>query len=1111
MDFKNKILACALAASALYACQTDRIEIPPEEQFTREFIKEFGIIDPSHDWSLIKQASINVSTPSPTDIKIYTLVDGKTILLADYHDVDGSQTLTFDVIKSVDKVLVRTDNFFEEVALGSTINLSPQQKSRGSNGTDNLATIPQIKNGFFREYKFVEAFNRVLPEYGNGGRALKNHNVTADFSFVSNGQPFVFYPIYWNTGAKNTLGVYWYENGELKTQDLFNNYDLDASGNQVTNNMYRKSTQTIPDLVVTGHTPADKATEIPLKGTIEVEFNLDIKMTQWGRATLRLASNPTGSQAFLKNISASGKKATFTYEGLSPNTEYVFSIPERRFVPTAEKEGTTNYSKALSFTFTTHDTALKLVSVSPADDKASEKRTNGKSGIVTLTYNNTIEKTSSTDLPTMVSVDGKHHATVTGPEISGNTMKFQYSGAEYDTPYDFTVPEGIVHSTEDVTSSNNLRIFRFMTMVSPDKYTYNDALTNVPLITNSKNDEFTKDQNVVGTDAPFTATLTRDIGSKDKKQTKETWTFNSGFSSNYFFGIRCVDKVTPSELQPLAGGAYGSGYTLMLIKPTQSLKLTIYYGYKPNDKTDRMLFIPRIYDQTSFRIFDTSAEAPAAEGTDRDTYEYTHCSYELRANRTYLLYCPKDSRVAGFSYQTVKEIIPGTEPTYDPTITTFATSKGRSRSEETATPIYDHQMYETEQDIIDAGYSKITYADGRISSYINYVDGKGGKDNVVTHQISITLPAGRVFGFYIRNNSGAANITYSGSETPKPYYNYSMSSMNKDMDNSFFNSLMTTGDATHYANGWTKFDKIDHDVDENRKYCTSATYTVNIDGDDYRYFSFEDWLDCDFNDIVFLVDPQSDSTPIDMEVDTNPCIVAVEDMGATNESDIDFNDIVFAVEHVAGQPKAFVTMLASGGSYESQLLYNGKVVGKTGADGIGKVVAGPGMGKSLDHVNMWFDESSVKAIVNVGNGIDPGFGNLTTVEIDVDPDFSMAPRMEKDNLTSPSDNLAGFSVQVTHNEDVQTQITCPDGLGQVPQMLVIPSGWYWPKEGVAIHSAYPGGLTADGDRIASFQNWVSNQYEANETWYVNYVDANVVAHPWSGSDAARDYVRSLNP
>lgn len=1085
MKFNCKFLTGALLLASVTSCHVDEIEVPADELYTREFIKNFGVIDPQQDWSLIKQGSITLTTPTRTGVKIYAVVNGKTILAGDYADVEGTKTLTFDVPDPVEKVLVKTDGFFEEVSLGASINVAAAQPSRGISGDDRLSATPQIKNGFFREFKFVEAFNKVLPEYGEGGRALKNYNISTDFSFVSNGQPFVFYPIYWNTGAKNTLGVYWYENGELKTQDLFDNYDLDAEGKQLTNNMYCRPTQLIADLAITRHTPADKDVEVHLNGQITVEFNTDIKATQWGRATLRLSSNPSGSQAFLKTIETKGNKAIFTYAGLSPNTEYVFTIPTRCFVPATENDNSSNYSKKLSFTFTTIDTSLKLIKVSPADDKGSTMRTNGKTGTVIMTYNQNIAN-SLGELPTMISADSTHSATVKLESIVDSVLTFKYSDAQYDTPYNFHVAQGTVCAEDDAEIKCNERIFRFVTMTDPNKYVYNETYNNIIV----SNHTYSQGENIAAESDLVSIEVSRDVTPKSHK-----WEFPTDSTSvTCVAGIGLKSKSTASEENPLAGGAMESSErALMIIKPTVNMRFTAHCRVKNTS-------FPVMYDQRSFRNMTVEGTGDGKDGSN----QLRSFAFELKAGRTYTLYSVSDIRVGAFSYQTVKSVTETDEPVYDPTETIIPTAaRSRSRAGENDAPIYDIPTFNSEQDIIDAGFSKITYVEGRVSSFIDFKANRGGKDDVVTHQISITIPAGRVFGFYIRNNSGAQNLTYPSESEAKPYANYSMSSLNKDMPNSFFNSLMSTGDATNYTKGWTKFDKINHTVDAKRKYSVAATYSVDIDGKEYRYFSFEDWVDCDFNDIVFLVDPQSDDVPVvDLEVDTNPYLFAVEDLGAISTSDIDFNDIVFGVEHVTGHPHAFVTMLAAGGTLEAQVLYDGKVIGKE----IGEVVAGPGMGSTLDHVNNWFGERDHNYTINVGTGgKNPGFGNLTTVKIEVDPNMSLSVGHES-GVNGVVNNLSGFSVRVVRTDGTHTTITKPDANGQVPQMIVVPATWHWPKEGVAIHDAYPGGLTADGDRFASFQNWVTDKY-AGGNWYTGNVSTHVISHPWEGSDAAREYVR----
>ncbi len=1084
--------------ASVTSCQVDEIETPAEELYAREFIKNFGLVDPDHNWSVAKQGTVTVSPASATDVKIYAIVDGKTLLVGDYADVTGTHTLTFDVPQSVEKVLVKTDGFFEEVALGSTIDIAAASKaSRGITGNDNLPNT--IKNGFYRGFKFVEAFNSVLPEYDSDNHqnkdAMANTKVSTDFSFVSTGKPFVFYPIYWNTGAKNTLGVWWYENGELKTKDLFNNYDLDENGGQVTNNMYRKATQTVPDIAMDSHIPADKSTDVDLSGQIKITFNCDIKFTQIGRATLRLASNPTGSQAFLKKIEASGREAIFTYEGLSPNTEYIFNIPARRFVPASEPDNTTNYSKEYSFSFTTVDTNLKLTKLSPADDKTTTNRTNGKNGTVVMTYNQNIQKASD-ELPTMKSIDGTHSATVTLKSITDNVLTYEYKDAQYDQVYQFTVPQGVVCSTEDANAKSNLREFRFVTMVDPNEYTYSETCNNIIISKQS----YKENDNIAAETAPISITVFNDVTCKHMK-TKEEWpfTFNSSsFTCSNAIDIKANNKNEASEKEPFAGGPASSSNNqraIITVVPSQDMRFTAHCRIGSGNE-------PIMFDRSAYRNIHSKGVGDGVDGN----YLYRSFSFDIKKGRSYTLYSLSSMHVAAFSYQTVESVIEKDEPIYDPTETIISTgSKSRSRAGESDTPDYSTPTYNSEQEIIDAGYTKIAYPT-QSSSYIDYKEGNGGKDDVVTHQISVTLPAGRVFGFYIRNNSGAQNITYTDLNNPVAHTNYSMSSLNKEMENSFFNLLLlSTTAAPHYTEGWTKYDKITHDVPDGRKYSVGATYSVDIDGENYRYFSFEDWIDCDFNDIVFLVDPESaDDTPIvDLEVDTNPYLFAVEDLGAISTSDIDFNDIVFGVEHVAGHEHAFVTMLAAGGTLEAQLLYDGKVVGKE----IGEIMAGPGKGKTLNHVNDWFGESSHNFTINVGSGgKNPGFGNLTTVKIKLtDPNMTIAPGHES-GMTGIVDNLSGFSVRVKRDDGEYTTISKPNSEVNVPQIIVVPASWNWPRESVAISDAYPGGVSAKGDRIASFKQWVSDRYKDN--WYTEGVSTHVMSHPWEGSDAAREYVRS---
>lgn len=136
---------------------------------------------------------------------------------------------------------------------------------------------------------------------------------------------------------------------------------------------------------------------------------------------------------------------------------------------------------------------------------------------------------------------------------------------------------------------------------------------------------------------------------------------------------------------------------------------------------------------------------------------------------------------------------------------------------------------------------------------------------------TITLPAGTIFGFYIKNSVG----TY-----------FTDSSLNPSN-------------------------------------CKSVG---TIKGEDRLYLAFEDMPlngDFDFNDIVCRISPAL--TPLDTEA--AEWIVAVE---ATNnrESDFDFNDLVFKVNYVKGENFIIITPLAAGIADEIEIYLNEQRIGE---------------------------------------------------------------------------------------------------------------------------------------------------------------------------------------
>lgn len=74
------VAAALVTAGTLFtSCKVENIEIPEVEQYTREFYKQFGIVDPDHDWTTATRVKAQVSgsiANKASIISVYTAMPG---------------------------------------------------------------------------------------------------------------------------------------------------------------------------------------------------------------------------------------------------------------------------------------------------------------------------------------------------------------------------------------------------------------------------------------------------------------------------------------------------------------------------------------------------------------------------------------------------------------------------------------------------------------------------------------------------------------------------------------------------------------------------------------------------------------------------------------------------------------------------------------------------------------------------------------------------------------------------------------------------------------------------------------------------------------------------
>ncbi len=201
----NKFFVCSLvtACVVLPACTSDNIEIPKSELYAREFVKQFGVVDPNHDWTAAQHSSVTVKTDAPTDIRIIADFNGKTYRFGNYKQVTGTQTLTFDLPIGATNVAIKVNGQKHYTTVGAIVDLT--KSSRAVNMDEIEFTAKPADKYFYFDSRLLQAINTHLPEdQDNVSKVISN------FSFVSKAyEPITIYPIYWWSNSCHTLGVYW--------------------------------------------------------------------------------------------------------------------------------------------------------------------------------------------------------------------------------------------------------------------------------------------------------------------------------------------------------------------------------------------------------------------------------------------------------------------------------------------------------------------------------------------------------------------------------------------------------------------------------------------------------------------------------------------------------------------------------------------------------------------------------------------------------------------------------------------------------------------------------------------------------------------------------------
>lgn len=226
---KKIVLFMALGAMVASCSQDDNVVISDAEQYTRDFVKEFGTIDSKQDWNMVDRYSVNV-TGSANNVEIYAKVDDAYRCVGHYTSVSGSKALAFDAPKGCTDFYVYADGKGFSVSNGQSIDLNSSAVAKAPTrtyvgGTNDVVTAEEEYKTF--DYSVMTAWSDICPE---GGNNADNDKLISSYDMIAKDgkTTFTVYPIYWNTRNTHVLGIYWYDSeGNMQKQPFYQDKEGD--------------------------------------------------------------------------------------------------------------------------------------------------------------------------------------------------------------------------------------------------------------------------------------------------------------------------------------------------------------------------------------------------------------------------------------------------------------------------------------------------------------------------------------------------------------------------------------------------------------------------------------------------------------------------------------------------------------------------------------------------------------------------------------------------------------------------------------------------------------------------------------------------------------------
>ena len=200
----KKVFYLVAASMLMTSCLKDRAI----EAYNEDFVSVFGETDPLHTWKMVENQSVEVNVDKPSRVKIYVKAGNAYRLAADYENVSGTQSLSYDAPAGCEDIHVTVDGV-------------PFCEAKSRSKASKSSKVAITEKDTYKYFTYGDFYNfyyegNALPEDGDNIGKLTGLN----YKVVTDVDSYLFYPVYWGAEYYHKYGLYYYDAEGIQYEDF---------------------------------------------------------------------------------------------------------------------------------------------------------------------------------------------------------------------------------------------------------------------------------------------------------------------------------------------------------------------------------------------------------------------------------------------------------------------------------------------------------------------------------------------------------------------------------------------------------------------------------------------------------------------------------------------------------------------------------------------------------------------------------------------------------------------------------------------------------------------------------------------------------------------------